>query len=119
AYGSSEITHTDLGSQPYWTLDLGSVQNIETINIWNRTDCCSNRLTNFHVFVSDLPFTGTSVNDSQNQQGVLNLYTAGTAGTTTGLSLTRTGRYVRVQLSNTAVTGENVLSLAEVQVFGN
>lgn len=119
SYGSSEITHTDLGSQPYWTLDLGSVQNIETINIWNRTDCCANRLSNFHVFVSDVPFTGTSVNDSQNQLGVLDLYTSGAAGTTTGLSLTRTGRYVRVQLSNTAVTGENVLSLAEVQVFGN
>lgn len=117
-YPSGQITHTDLGSQPYWTLDLGAVKQINSIKLWNRTDCCSSRLTNFHVFVSDSAFTGTTVAASQGQAGVLDKPFAGTAGTTETFSIDRTGRYVRVQLSSTAVTGENVLSLAEVQVFG-
>ena len=118
-WGAGESTHTDLGSQPYWTLDLGSVENIQTIRLWNRTDCCSSRLTDFHVFVSDTPFSGTTVSTSQNQSGVFDYHNSGTAGTTTNVAVNRSGRYVRIQLSNTAVTGENVLSLAEVEVFGN
>ena len=116
-WGAGEVTHTDVGvSQPYWTLDLGSVQDIDTIRLWNRTDCCSNRLTDFHVFVSDTPFTGTTVLASQNQSGVFDYHNIGTAGTTTDVTVNRTGRYVRVQLSSTAT--DIVLSLAEVQVFG-
>jgi len=117
-WGSGEVTHTDLGSQGYWTLDLGSIKNIDTLKIWNRTDCCASRLTNFHVFVSDVPLTGTTVANSQSQTGVLDSHHSGTAGATSDVAINRTGRYVRIQLSNTAINGANVLSLAEVQVFG-
>ena len=117
-WGAGSVTHTDKGSQPSWTLDLGAVKNIDTIRLWNRTDCCSSRLVNFHVFVSDTPFTGSSIATSQAQSGVLDSYNSGTAGTTTDMKITRTGRYVRVQLANTVTDGENVLSLAEVEVYG-
>ena len=71
------------------------------------------------MFVSDTPFSGTTVSASQNQSGVFDHHNIGTAGTTTEIAVNRSGRYVRVQLSDTAVTGENVLSLAEVEVFAN
>lgn len=118
-WSSDSVTHTNFGSQGYLTVDLGSVKTINSIKLWNRTDCCSNRLTNYHVFVSDVAFTGTTVADSQAQTGVTDNHQAGTAGTTTDITVNRTGRYVRVQLSNTdASSGENILSLAEIQVMG-
>lgn len=118
-FNASQITHTDLGSQNYWQVDLGEVKNIDNIKLWNRTDCCASRLTDFHVFVSDIPFSGTTVADSQAQTGVFDHFNAGAAGTTTDVTVNRTGRYVRVQLASTAVNGENVLMLAEVEVFGS
>ncbi|MBO9489740.1 discoidin domain-containing protein [Endozoicomonas sp. G2_1] len=114
----NSLSHTHLQSQGYWEVDLGEVKSIDNVRIWNRTDCCSNRLTNFHVLVSDTPFAGTSLADAQGTAGVFDHQNAGTAGTTTNVAVNRSGRYVRVQLANTAVDGENVLVLAEVQVFG-
>ncbi|AMO54966.1 hypothetical protein GZ77_25725 [Endozoicomonas montiporae] len=119
SYGLGEITHTDMESQPYWTLDLGSIKDIGVVKIWNRTDCCSNRLSDFHVFISDEPFSGTTVEDSQSQDGVLDTYISGAVGRNTEVAINRTGRYVRIQLSNTSADEESVLSLAEVQVFGS
>ena len=119
-WSSSSTTHTaNTDSQPYWDLDLGAIKDITNIKLWNRTDCCSGRLTNFHVFVSDAAFTGTTVAASQSQSGVFDHHNTGTAGTTVDIAVNRTGRYVRVQLSNTVAGSENVLSLAEVQVMGN
>src|SRR5207253_6427305 len=33
----------------WWSVDLGSVQHIRQINIYNRTDCCSSRLSHYLV----------------------------------------------------------------------
>jgi len=44
------VTHTDTGDQiPWWTLTLNETQIVESIRIWNRVDCCSERLSNFRV----------------------------------------------------------------------
>jgi hypothetical protein len=98
----------------WWQVDLGASAAISSIVIWNRTDCCSSRLANYWVFVSDTPFGPTDT------PGVL----AGRAGTwssfqtaspnpATTLTVGVQGRYVRVQLG-----GTDYLSLAEVLVFG-
>lgn len=113
-----EVTHTDLGSQNYWEVDLGGVKEIGEIRIWNRTDCCTKRLRDYHVFVSDTPIVGRTVAEVQAQKGIFDYHEPGVAGTTTDIPVDRTGRYVRVQLSNTDATDkENVMSLAEVQVY--
>ncbi len=109
----ASVTHTQIEAQPWWQVDLGSIANLNSISIWNRTDCCSDRLSNFYVFVSDVPFTSTNLNATLSQIGVSNYFTAGPAGTTTNLVINRTGRYIRVQLADT-----NALSLAEVQIMG-
>lgn len=106
------VTHTFADNQAWWQVDLGSVSQLGNINVWNRTDCCGNRLSNFYVFVSDVPFTSTDLNTTLNQPGVGSFLTPGQAGTPTTISVNRTGRYVRVQL-----VGTNYLSLAEVEVF--
>jgi Domain of unknown function (DUF1929)/F5/8 type C domain len=113
-FGSSSVTHTDSTFQPWWQVDLGTSQNLDTIRLWNRTDCCADRLSNFYVLVSDQPFVSTNLTTTLNQAGVSSYYTPGQAGVSHTISVGRTGRYVRVQLA-----GTNFLSLAEVQVFGS
>ncbi len=107
------VTHTLSESQAWWQVDLGAVQDIQDIQLWNRSDCCAERLSNYYVFVSDVPFTSTDLNTTLSQPGVWNTYRGGQAGWPTTISVNRTGRYVRVQLA-----GTGVLSLAEVQVWG-
>ncbi|HEX8919947.1 MAG TPA: LamG-like jellyroll fold domain-containing protein [Pyrinomonadaceae bacterium] len=111
-WNALSITHTNNDNQAWWQVDLGYAATIQNISIWNRTDCCSTRLSNFYVFVSDVPFAATDVS-VQSQPGVSTYSVSGTAGSPTLLPINRTGRYVRVQLS-----GLNYLSLAEVQVWG-
>ncbi|MDX1979231.1 MAG: Ig-like domain-containing protein [Bryobacteraceae bacterium] len=114
SWGGNSINHTYNDAQPWWQVDLGAVSNISEVKLWNRTDCCADRLANFHVFVSNDPFTGTSVAQTQAQAGVLDLYHPGVAGRSTVFPVGRTGRYLRVQLSVS-----NYLHLAEVEVMGS
>lgn len=112
-YWNNSVTHTATQTQPWWQVDLQSVTTIENINVWNRTDCCGEALSNFYVFVSDNPFTATDVASTQNQAGVSTYYVAGQGGVPSTVGVNRTGRYVRVQLG-----GVERLSVAEVEVFG-
>jgi RHS repeat-associated protein len=113
SYGYETVTLTNSEAQPWWEVDLGSITSIQTIDIWNRSDCCAERLSNFSVLVSDTPFSSTSLDTARNQVGVSSYPVPGQAGRPTTLSINRSGRYVRVQLA-----GTGVLSLAEVQVWG-
>jgi hypothetical protein len=111
-FWNGSVTTTQVESQPWWQVDLGSLQSIGNIDLWNRTDCCGEALTNFYVFVSDNPFTSTDLSTTQNQTGVSSYHVSGQGGTPTTINANRTGRYVRVQL-----VGQERLSLAEVQVW--
>jgi len=113
AWGNNSVTHTDYNAQAWWQVELGAVQDISGIAVWNRTDCCGGRLSGFYVLVSDVAFTSTDLTATLGQGGVSSYYTAGQAGSPTTIAVNRTGRYVRVQL-----TGSNWLSLAEVEVWG-
>jgi murein DD-endopeptidase MepM/ murein hydrolase activator NlpD len=97
------VTHTLIGSRPWWRVDLQGIHPIRMVEIWNRTDCCSDRLSQFYVSVSEDGSTWTD------------RFVGNTAGTpeTVTFDPPVSGRYVRIQLINT-----NWLSLAEVKVFG-
>ena len=112
AYDNGSTSHTLNEFQAWWQVDLGSVQPIENIVVYNIIGCCSNRLTNFYVLVSDDPFTSTDLNTTLAQAGVsaYHYYDQGPPQLT--LAINRTGRYVRVQL-----VGANNLELPEVQVW--
>ncbi|MEM7130357.1 MAG: SdrD B-like domain-containing protein [Chloroflexota bacterium] len=105
--------HTAQQNNPWWQVDLGSIQSIDTITIWKLTFCCSERSQNLTIFVSDTAFTSNDPTTTAAQAGVSN-YSIGTyAGTSTSVTVNRSGRYVRVQRP-----GNNVyLALPEVQVF--
>ncbi len=109
-FANNSVTHTGNDSQAWWRVDLGAVHSIDNVKIFNRTDdCCRDRLSAFNVLV----FNDIKDLDTKGLPGVSAYYTAEKAGILTTVSVKRTGRYVRVQLS-----GTNYLSLAEVQVWG-
>jgi len=107
------VTLTDWVQNAWWEIDLGEIHNIDDIKLWNRTDCCSDKFSDFYVFVSDVPFTSQGLDATLNQAGVDSYYVEGEAGLPTELSIVRTGQYVRVQLSGTAY-----LAIAEVEIMG-
>ncbi|MEO0471780.1 MAG: discoidin domain-containing protein, partial [Bacteroidota bacterium] len=109
----NSLTHTQFDLNAWWEVDLGQSYDLSAIKIWNRTDCCSDRLSDFHVLVSEDPFTSTDLTATIAQSGVTDLHFPGTAIRETDFNLSGTGRYVRIQLS-----GQNALQLAEVEIMG-
>ncbi|MFY9553129.1 MAG: discoidin domain-containing protein [Blastocatellia bacterium] len=65
-WAGGSVTHTNYENQPWLEVDLGNVQQIQNVKIWNRTDCCSDRLTSFNVVVSDQPIQSYSYDASGN-----------------------------------------------------
>ena len=112
-YGANSVSHTNNGSGEWWEVDLGTVRQIKEIRIFNRTDCCGERLADFSVLVSERPFGTTSLDEVLGDSSVWNYRHDGVAGQKTQIPVAVAGRYVRIQLS-----GANYLSLAEVEVMG-
>jgi hypothetical protein len=110
----NSVTHTNSSANAWWQVDLGAVQQIVQIKIWNRTDCCGERLSNFYVLVSSDPFASTDLNSTLSQPGVSAFPAPSQAGTPTTVTVGKPGRFVRVQL-----VGTNYLSLAEVEVIAD
>ncbi len=114
AFWNGSVSHTNTQSQPWWQVDLGQQSTVQTLEIWNRTDCCAERLANFYVFVSPADMTGRTLDQLKADASVAKLQVASLNGAANvSLALASKGRFVRVQL-----TGSNFLSLAEVRVLG-
>ncbi len=111
---SGSLTHTNSEASPWWELDLGRVVDVDTIRVWNRTDCCAERLADMHVLVSKTPIVSKDLSIASSQAGVTDIPVAGIAGRQTDLPVGSQARYIRVQLG-----GTGILQLAEVQVFGS
>jgi hypothetical protein len=53
-FGAGSTSHTMGGDPaPFWQVDLDKEYPISRIVVWNRTDCCGQRLTNFHISILD------------------------------------------------------------------
>src|SRR6185436_15841700 len=55
-FTDGSITSTAGGFQDWWEVDLGGASTIQSMRIFNRTECCGDRLNNSYVLVSDTPF---------------------------------------------------------------
>src|ERR1039457_2870048 len=113
--GKADLATPGQDSGSWWQVDLGASAAIGSIAIWNRTDCCGNRLGDYWVFVSNTPFAPSDTPATlQNRAGTFGSHqtTAPNPSTTIPVNGAQ-GRYVRVQLST-----PGYLSLADVQAFG-
>jgi hypothetical protein len=117
---AGSVTATNAERDPWWQVDLGASAAVSSIVIWNRTDCCSSWLGDYWVFVSDTPFGPADTPSTlQNRAGTWSSHQTQAPNPSTTIAAGAQGRYVRVQITGiNPVTGLNILSLAEVQVFG-
>jgi len=113
AWANQSVSHTNTETSPWWELDLGGQKALHAVRLWNRSDCCGERLANYHVFLSATPMTGRSVADLLTDARVRRVSVPGVSGRLTTLPFDSSGRYLRVQLN-----GSNPLQLAEVEAFG-
>ena len=116
-YSNQSVTHTASSDRnPWWQVDLGEQFAIEEVVLWNRTNqCCTSRLADFTLFVSDDPFDDdASIAQLNADPDVTAVFHPGELdGVSVSLEPGASGRYVRVQKP-----GGSALSLAEVQIFG-
>jgi len=132
-WGHGSITHTagTADPDPWWMVDLGDLYAVDEVVMHNRTDCCSGRLRDITVEV--LAADGTTVVDSSPLLNVDNALGGGPNEFNGNLPSLRhafgssvVGRFVRVRRTSTSIVppdnnldSQHVLSLAEVQVFGD
>jgi hypothetical protein len=115
-FTDGSVTHTDpaVTNGTYWEVNLGSVCPIQEIWLFNRMDCCADRLSNFRLSIYNGAAEVYGQNVFTNAAGI-------TAGGTFSniLSSLIEGDRVRVSLiNNTNRAADSVLSLTEVQVIG-
>jgi len=114
AFYDGSVTATGLDPNPWWQVDLGAAASVSSITIWNRTDCCGGRLSDYWVFVSNTPFLATDTPATlMTRAGTFASHQTTSPNPSTTITVGAPGQYVRVQL-----TSAGYLSLAEVQVFG-
>lgn len=98
---ANSVSHTNFDTNAFWQVDLGSIQEIARVAIFNRTDCCGDRLANFNLRVSNDGVSWTTVAGF-----------TGTPPSRVDFALSTSGRFVQVRLQ-----GANYLQLAEVEVY--
>ncbi len=113
---ANSVTHTANQSQPWWQVDLGSANTVDSVTLWNRTDCCADRLADVYVFTSGISMSNRTLAQlvADPTVGVRRLAGLGGSPSVSVATGGAQARYVRVQIG-----GVNPLSLAEVQVFGS
>jgi hypothetical protein len=109
-FGDGSVTHTDRDQNAWWQVDLGKNAMIDHVGIYGRTDCCSERLTDYYLLYSESPFSSQDLAETLAQPGVGSIHAGDPAP---AIPVGATARYLRIQLN-----GTNYLSLAEVEVIG-
>ncbi len=109
-WGGNSVTHTNPGTDPWLQIDLGLTSTLEHLVLFNRTDCCADRLRNVKVSVSDDPSFSTVLWEVENEGVFAGPSYQGTfpAGTE--------ARYLRISTHNPDQA--RALSLAAVEIYG-
>ena len=113
---SANLVHTQASHNPWWKVDLGSIHSLDSIRIFNRSNCCANRLNNFYVFISSTDIDASlSIDTLLDDSSLTSYFFPGNASMLTSLSFSeQAGRYLVVKLP-----GESqILHIAEFEVYG-
>ena len=111
---NGSVSHTDSNPSAWWQVDLTAARPLSSIVVWPRTDCCSDRLSDWWVFASDTPFLDTDTPQTLSRRpSTWASHQTTPPNPSTTIPLSVSARYVRVQLS-----AAGYLHLAEVEVMG-
>lgn len=144
-WSHGSVTHTNEETDPYWQVDLGAAHYIDEIRLYNRTDCCSERLKDLAVLFmnSKTGFTHRDFSSSigENHEGPDGagvagafmkpiFFQAGDLDPRTGAKLSRTTikiegkdcnqngqRGCLMRFVRVQLAGTGILSLAEVELI--
>lgn len=126
-WSNGSVTHTQgSATDQWWEVDLGVSTRIDSVDLWNRTDCCGGRLSDITVELFDS--TGGLVSTIASDWNNNNSLGGGTGNYNVGpgpmVSFDGGGAIARrVRVTRQSLGGTNgnhsILSLAEVQVFSN
>jgi hypothetical protein len=97
-YCAGSCTHTHSQRRAWWKVNLGKTYSINKVVVWNRVDCCRNRLNNFDVFA--------------------NGHRCGRVGRAHRVNTVRCHNR-RASTVMVRHAGKNYLTLCEVQVYGS
>jgi len=102
------ISHTAGGQTvaAWWQVDLGSSKTVTRVEIWNRSDCCQSRASNFDIKVSADGVTWATWLSVPSEAQRPSVYQAAASQ----------ARYVRIEQK--VAQYNNPLNIAEVEVFG-
>ena len=116
-FAQGSVSHTGAEQGAWLEVDLGESIDVECVRVWNRAEV-AHRLKDFWVLVSDQPCTSNAQPTAADAAGGSRkrIFTEPQPDLTIRTPGAR-GRYVRVQLAGTKESPENILSLAEVEVF--
>lgn len=118
-YNHDSVSHTNQDVNAWLDIDLGEVEQIDSVKVWNRTDGSEFRLRDFWVFISETPFLASDTAVTLQARSATwgkETYFVPKPFVTLKTGGTR-GRYVRVQLGGKQAPDQSFLTLAEVEVF--
>merc|ERR1712022_90320 len=95
-FGGRSCTHTRKNKKAWWKVDLKGKYKVDTVKVYNRADCCGNRLNGFRVDVSGQKCAATPRR----------------AKKITTVKCGKVGSSVKISLP-----GRNYLTLCEVKVY--
>lgn len=119
-YGSGSCTHTHhhhnwfpntgwgKATRGWWRVDLEQEANVESVQIWNRADCCGSRLSRFVVEVGNRDCPGCNGSPCENKQQSIG------QGAIGSITCNKQGRYVYIRYPDKY----DYLTLCEVKVWG-
>uniref|UniRef100_A0ABM5GF69 Uncharacterized protein isoform X1 n=1 Tax=Pogona vitticeps TaxID=103695 RepID=A0ABM5GF69_9SAUR len=107
-YLRGHCTHTELEINPWWTVDLTAEFRVLRVGVTNRGDCCSERINGAEIRIGNSPEKGGITNPR-----CATITSLGPGKTAVFDCGEMQGRYVTV-----TIPGVRIISLCEVQVFG-
>lgn len=115
------FSQTEVELEPWYELDLGSIAEVDYIDVWNTVELNggdielpSTHLQDFYVLLSDEPFGATGLAAARALADFEYHIPAGTPKRKYSFNnLAAAGRYVRIQ-----AVGTNTMKLAELEVVG-
>ena len=66
-YGHNSCTHTQNNDGAWWSVDLGQSYSIQEVVVWNRSDCCHDRLNGVEVRIDSQPCGTISAQQRENK----------------------------------------------------
>nr|CRH04272.1 putative CMB47 : carbohydrate-binding protein [Candidatus Magnetococcus massalia] len=117
SWKAKSIAHSQAQPGAALTIDLGAVYNIRDVHIYNRMDCCKERLNGGFLLVSEKPFPSGDPRKGLSMASFRkNLGHAAKKGPRIVERVNKKGRFVRVMV---APNRKQYLNIAEVMVIGD